>query len=313
MEPYLFGCVLNFLDENESRSMITSDHCTYNHFCDIRDRLTDAGFVVTKPTYTSKSSFFHFTPDKNLFVKKQDTLDFKISQSEMTEILAGFVDTNSKLMKVDDGLKLVLYSWSTVILDWVKQVCGVVCEQVGYSLEISFTNVVDLLGRLLLSKTRKEMLFFLGINEKCIFIKRNQDAVPPSKFRYSDVGYDLSIISKSRDLNSVTTLWDTGIAIKIPFGFYAEVCPRSSLSKSGYMLANSVGIIDRSYRGNIYIALTKVAEDAMDIEANLPWKCCQLIFRKQNFIELEEAETEEKFVMTNRNAGGYGSTDTITS
>lgn len=62
-----------------------------------------------------------------------------------------------------------------------------------------------------------------------------------------------------------TILYDTGIKINVKYGYYAEVVPRSSLSKSGYMLANSIGIIDNSYRNNIFVALTKINPDAPDI------------------------------------------------
>lgn len=48
-------------------------------------------------------------------------------------------------------------------------------------------------------------------------------------------------------------------------GYYLQVFPRSSLSKSGYALANSVGIIDENYTGNIFIALTKTEPFAREL------------------------------------------------
>ena len=134
--------------------------------------------------------------------------------------------------------------------------------------------------------------------------KVDEDAVIPSKHRESDVGFDLTILKESKRFNSKTVLYDTGIKLDIPNGYYVEVVPRSSLSKSGYMLANSVGIIDQSYRGNIYVALTKVVEEANDIE--LPFKCCQMIIRKQVYARITESLTE--LDNTERNAGGFGST-----
>jgi len=86
-------------------------------------------------------------------------------------------------------------------------------------------------------------------------------------------------------------------------GYYIEIVPRSSLSKSGYMLANSVGIIDSSYRGNIYIALIKIDDDAEEIQ--FPFRCCQFVVRKQydmTFIQKDEFDT------THRADGGFGST-----
>lgn len=134
-------------------------------------------------------------------------------------------------------------------------------------------------------------------------IKANENAIIPTKKNWSDVGYDLSIINKIEDYNSKTALYDTGIKIQVDYGYYIEIVPRSSLSKSGYMLANSVGIIDNSYRGNLMIALTKICDDAKDIE--YPFRCCQMIMRKYVNTYLEEVGNVEK---TKRNEGGFGST-----
>ena len=134
-------------------------------------------------------------------------------------------------------------------------------------------------------------------------VKADVNAIIPTKKNWSDVGYDLSIINKIEDYNSKTALYDTGIKIQVDFGYYVEIVPRSSLSKSGYMLANSVGIIDNSYRGNLMVALTKVCDDAKEIE--YPFRCCQMIMRKYVNTYLEEVGNVEK---TKRDEGGFGST-----
>jgi deoxyuridine 5'-triphosphate nucleotidohydrolase len=139
---------------------------------------------------------------------------------------------------------------------------------------------------------------------KCCFIRVDNNAVVPSKENWSDVGYDLSIINKIKDFNSKTSLYDTGIKIQLDYGYYAEIVPRSSISKSGYILSNNIGIIDNSYRGNLMIALTKIADDA--IEITYPFKCCQLIIKKQVYVHLEEVKDLDN---TKRSEGGFGSTD----
>ena len=135
--------------------------------------------------------------------------------------------------------------------------------------------------------------------------KTDNNAVIPKKAFQEDAGYDLTIIKKIKDFNSKTSLYDTGIKIEIDEGYYTEIVPRSSISKSGYILANNIGIIDNHYRGNLMIALTKIADDAPEIE--LPFKCCQLIVREQilsNLIEINENNLSD----TKRNEGGFGST-----
>ena len=132
----------------------------------------------------------------------------------------------------------------------------------------------------------------------------DDNAVLPSKQRESDVGYDLTIIKEAKKMNAKTTLYDTGVKLDIPNGYYVEIVPRSSLSKSGYMLANSIGIIDQSYRGNLYVALAKIDDTAEDIQ--LPFRCCQIILKKQFYCRL--TESKKNFELTDRNEGGFGST-----
>jgi len=141
---------------------------------------------------------------------------------------------------------------------------------------------------------------------RCCVIKTDIDAILPSKVNGSDVGFDLCIIKKVKDFNSKTALYDTGIKIQLDFGYYAEIVPRSSISKTGYILANNIGIIDNSYRGNLMIALTKIADDAIDFE--FPFKCCQLIIRKQVYANIEEVVS---LYSTKRSDGGFGSTDLL--
>jgi dUTPase len=73
------------------------------------------------------------------------------------------------------------------------------------------------------------------------------------------------------------------------------------------MLANSVGIIDQGYRGNLYIALTKIDDSVKDLE--LPYKCCQMILKKQVYSIIEESKND--FSITDRNNGGFGSTNKL--
>jgi dUTP pyrophosphatase len=77
------------------------------------------------------------------------------------------------------------------------------------------------------------------------------------------------------------------------------------LSKSGYILSNNIGIIDNSYRGNLLIALTKVDDSLPDIR--IPFRCCQLIVRKQVYTQTEEVYSEQELGTTNRGNGGFGS------
>jgi deoxyuridine 5'-triphosphate nucleotidohydrolase len=152
---------------------------------------------------------------------------------------------------------------------------------------------------------KNKILNYLNYKPTIKVYKTDKDAIIPSKAFEEDAGYDLTIIKKIKDFNSKTTLYDTGIKIEVDEGYYTEIVPRSSISKFGYILANNIGIIDNHYRGNLMIALTKIADDAPEIV--FPFKCCQLIVRKQVFANLYEI-TDDNLSSTIRNDGGFGST-----
>ncbi len=120
----------------------------------------------------------------------------------------------------------------------------------------------------------------------------------------SDEGYDLWLIEIDKKINETTTRYDTCIKIQPEEGWHVEILPRSSLSNSGYMLSNSVGLIDSSYRGTLKVTLTKIANDAEDIK--LPFKAVQMVLRKNVHYICEETEELDD---TERGEGGFGSTN----
>ena len=141
----------------------------------------------------------------------------------------------------------------------------------------------------------------------CIkFKKHDIEAVIPTLANKYEVGFDLTVISKIKDINSTTSMYETGISVQPPEGFYFEIVPRSSLSKTGYMLTNSIGIIDPTYRGTIKVVITKVCDDAPEFE--LPNKRFQLIPRIHLSSDLKIQEVSE-LDETYRGDGGFGSTD----
>jgi deoxyuridine 5'-triphosphate nucleotidohydrolase len=193
-------------------------------------------------------------------------------------------------------------------------------------------NMIDILG-ILYTKYQirvKENMYqefskLLNNEQPILRLKKiSENAVLPTKTNFSDVGYDISIIGLHKTLVTkteiesvglhksmiktkeypITALYNTGIKLDIPVGYYVELVPRSSISKSGYMLANSIGIIDCSYKGELLVALTKTNANAVEIE--YPFRCCQLIMKKQIFPYIVEvADLEE----SKRAGGGFGSSN----
>lgn len=137
-----------------------------------------------------------------------------------------------------------------------------------------------------------------------LFVRDDPNAIIPTKGTAFSIGYDLTAISVAKKLSSRTVLYDTGIKVQPPHGYYTEILPRSSLSKTGYILSNSVGTIDPDYTGRLLIALTKVDDSCPDLE--LPFTRCQLVLRKAEFYNMREVKELDETV---RGDGGFGSTD----
>jgi deoxyuridine 5'-triphosphate nucleotidohydrolase len=135
------------------------------------------------------------------------------------------------------------------------------------------------------------------------YVLTDPNGVAPSRARPSDSGFDLTLIAERKRYGNVV-LYGTGVAVQPPNGFYFDMVPRSSIIKQGYMLANSVGIIDQAYTGEIMVPLIKVDPNAPDLV--LPTKLVQLIPRK--WYGLTPCLTD-KLISTERAEGGFGSTN----
>lgn len=174
------------------------------------------------------------------------------------------------------------------------------------SLAVKRLNFVDFLE----SEQAKENIFdflrskYVANVPVCKFIKTCEGAVTPTKKRASDEGYDITLIGIEKEISPVITRYRTGIRVETPYGYHVEMVPRSSLSSSGYMLANSVGIIDAGYTGELLVTLIKVDPSAKPIE--LPFKCMQALLRKSIHYHMKEVIYFDGETM--RGDGGFGST-----
>lgn len=139
---------------------------------------------------------------------------------------------------------------------------------------------------------------------KVLFVKKDSRAVTPTKGEPLSMGYDLTAIDVWKTYGDRIVLFETGIAVEPPCGYYTEIYPRSSLSKTGYMLANSIGLIDPSYTGTLKIALIKVDPTMPDLK--LPFTKCQLVLKRCNYYEMQQVQS---LTETDRGDGGFGSTD----
>jgi dUTP pyrophosphatase len=256
---------------------------------------------------------------------------YNADKNLLNNFLKAYIEKNGEI--VNNCLYIKLYNYNTLkrITEIYKIPHKVLKEDDDadkgelYVLEYKNSNMIDFMGQIYVNGTDMDELHinddlynFLGNpegfqNPLLKIYKADADAVVPSKNNYSDAGLDLTIIKEYKRMNSDTVLYDTGIKLEIPNGYYVEIVPRSSISRSGYMLANSVGIIDQGYTGNLYVALRKINKDCEDLV--MPYKCCQIIMKKQIYpkIVIEDlvraGADSRSDSATSRGSGGFGSTD----
>jgi len=326
-KAYVLGWLASSITNKSNRIRLRTDKHNNVYLKYIKKVLT-----LNNPILYDDIISFIIIEETELDLKIFDVLNVSVHDTELVinfptftspELTWMFIQgcfDNIGMIDHDNGIVCEFVSKSYELITGLQTFCEIPHEiiEINYGkFKLSYhnTNCIDLLTKIYknpIIKTCKYSLFVKILNTPikqeipyCYVYKNNINAIIPNKTNASDVGYDLTVIYKVKQWNDTVTLYDTGIKIQIQYGYYADIVPRSSLSKSGYMLANSVGIIDPSYTGTICIALAKIDQSMPDLI--LPFKCCQMIIRKQIHIDIRESF--EDFDKTTRDFGGFGSTD----
>lgn len=121
------------------------------------------------------------------------------------------------------------------------------------------------------------------------------------KYHYLD---DITDLNDYRSSQLKFIEYGTGLSIEIPQGFVGLIFPRSSITNRGLILANSVGVIDSDYRGEIKFRF-KRHPHLSGAEYKIGEKIGQIVIMPIPKIELEEVKELNN---TKRGEGGYGST-----
>lgn len=259
----------------------------------------------------SKSKLIEFASENIINKLNAVTFDLLIANPFFNSFCMGVLDKYGILSEGIDS-KFVLNNYK--IENGVPSICMLISEYFNMNCiecyefaVITGTSIIDSLcpiyfesGLKFTSPMKKYLTSFTG-GETMIDIVLEKEAIMPTKAHYTDAGLDISIISEYKRIDEYTCLYDTGIRVSPPLGFWSAIFPRSSISKSGFMVHNSVGVVDVSYRGTMLIALTKVNPYA---EITFPFKCAQLILIPQVFTSCRQVKSLDN---TSRGVGGYGS------
>lgn len=136
--------------------------------------------------------------------------------------------------------------------------------------------------------------------------KLRPDAVIPRYMTAHAAGLDLSAaLDEPIELAAgKRTAIPTGLAIKLPEGYEAQVRPRSGLAREhGVTLVNTPGTIDADYTGPLIILVINHGDRPVRIEPGQ--RIAQMVIAP--VVQAELAEVSE-LPATARGAGGFGST-----
>ena len=125
------------------------------------------------------------------------------------------------------------------------------------------------------------------------------EAQIPKYAKPGDAGMDIYAVSKNKTDKFVE--YGTGLSFELPKGFMMLVYPRSSVTNMDLNMANSVGVLDAGYRGELKIRFRKTGPT----DYNIGDRVAQIIimpFPEINFEETDELSQSE------RGANGFGST-----
>lgn len=129
---------------------------------------------------------------------------------------------------------------------------------------------------------------------------------------------------KSIEIKGYRMICHTGLHVALPESYEMEIRPRSSLTKTRLVIANSPGTVDADYRGEILVIFEGIDNIMLHTYYNnyinngvlndlyFPYgigdRCAQLLIRRYEEIAWHEVDTLEELGETKRGHGGHGST-----
>jgi dUTP pyrophosphatase len=140
--------------------------------------------------------------------------------------------------------------------------------------------------------------------------KLYEDAVIPTRADNGSAGMDLYAYLADNDIADIlvvpphkTEMVSVGFAMEIPNGTYGAIFARSGLaSKQGLRPANCVGVVDSTYRGEVFVALHNDSDEIKYIHHKD--RIAQMIIMEYPTVEITETDVLSD---TDRGTNGFGS------
>jgi dUTP pyrophosphatase len=123
----------------------------------------------------------------------------------------------------------------------------------------------------------------------------------PERAHIDDAAWDVfaDVVEETSEFLRVRT----GVAVQPPEGYSFLAFPRSSISKTGWVLANSVGVIDHCYRGEVEYRFRRISASATPFQVGDRIGQLKLV-RDYDLEFIVQSELDE----SSRGDGGFGST-----
>lgn len=147
------------------------------------------------------------------------------------------------------------------------------------------------------------------LDRVAVRIKRLDKSVQIPSYAYEgDAGLDLRANDDMIIEPHCRVLVPTGLAIALPEGYAGFVQPRSGMAlKLGLSIANTPGLIDSHYRGELKIICINLdSKEAIHIERGE--RIAQLVIQRVPIVDLVEVDELDE---TDRGTGGFGSSGTV--
>lgn len=110
------------------------------------------------------------------------------------------------------------------------------------------------------------------------------------------------IVIKSRE----TVLIPSGLVFEPELGYHIKLQNRSSMgAKNNVQLSHCTGIVDNSYRGEVFVPLFNRGKHGFVVEPGM--RICQAELAPDVLAEFEEVEAFDELSITDRGSGGFGS------
>ena len=129
---------------------------------------------------------------------------------------------------------------------------------------------------------------------------------------------------KSIEIKGHRMICHTGLHVALPEGYEMQIRPRSSLTKTKLIIANTPGTVDADYRGEILVIFEAIdgtnlfpyynnyINNGVTSELHFPYgvgdRCAQLLIHRYEEIAWHEVDFLEELGETKRGNGGHGST-----